>query len=498
MSHQPADPHTDLPALAARTVMASFDGVTLPEWARRRLAAGLGGICLFGENVASLETTRDLCAAIHEAAPDAIVSLDEEGGDVTRLYYAVGSPHAGHAVLGAVDDPTLTQAVAHDIGAELRSVGVDLDFGPVADVNSNPLNPVIGVRSFGGEPDLVARHVQAFVDGLQSAGVGACLKHFPGHGDTVADSHVALPVVEAPVEVLRHRELVPFRAGVVAGAVAVMTSHVVMRALDPEQPATFSARATELLRGPEADGGLGFDGLLVSDALDMQGASGEIGVPAAAVRSLAAGVDLLCLGPHFTDEQVEAVVGAIVAAVGSGELSRERLVDAAARTTAAAARLHAMRAGAGTQPGDRSTSAEAARAAITVDGTLGALEHAQVLRFVSGANAAAGRAPWGLPADSRLLAGVSAVDVVEGAPLPDLDPGRPVVALVRGGHRYAWVVAGLTTLARRRPDLVVVEVGWPGPDRLPARTVVHTFGASAVSADALDDRLTGAPNREVG
>ena len=255
-----SDHATDLTTLAARTVMASFDDDVLPDWARRRLADGMGGICLFGENVTSIEAIGRLCADIHEAAPDAIVSLDEEGGDVTRLYYQVGSPHAGHAALGAVDYPSLTREVAQDIGSELRDLGVDLDLAPVADVNSNPHNPVIGVRSFGAEPELVSRHVAAFVEGLQAAGVGACLKHFPGHGDTVADSHVALPVAEASVEVLRARELVPFRAGIAADAVAVMTSHVVVRALDPNRPATFSPVATRLLRAPEPDGGLGFDG----------------------------------------------------------------------------------------------------------------------------------------------------------------------------------------------------------------------------------------------
>jgi beta-N-acetylhexosaminidase len=486
---------TELQTVAARTVMASFDGGSLPEWARRRVADGMGGICLFGENVASLDTVRDLCTAIHDAAPTAIVSLDEEGGDVTRLYSRVGSPHAGHAALGVADDTALTRAVARDIGAQLRRLGVDLDLGPVADVNSNPLNPVIGVRSFGAEPDLVARHVAAFVDGLQGSGVGACLKHFPGHGDTVADSHVALPVAEAAVDVIRRRELVPFRAGIEAGAVAVMTSHVVVRALDPGQPATFSLDATRLLRAPETEGGLGFEGLLVSDALDMQGASGEIGVPAAAVRALAAGVDLLCLGPKFTEDQVQAVVDAVVASVRSGELAEERLTAAAARVTAAANRLAELRLSARStdrpdQP-DRA-SAMAARAAIAVDGTLGPLAGAQVVRLLSGANVAAGRVPWGLPPDGRLLAGSPALDVAEGDPLPDLDPARPVVALVRGGHRYAWVVAALNTLARRRPDLVVVELGWPGPDRLPGRTVVHTYGASAASAQALDERLSGA------
>ena len=488
-----SDHATDLTTLAARTVMASFDDEVLPDWARRRLADGMGGICLFGENVTSIEAIGRLCADIHEAAPDAIVSLDEEGGDVTRLYYQVGSPHAGHAALGAVDYPSLTREVAQDIGSELRDLGVDLDLAPVADVNSNPHNPVIGVRSFGAEPELVSRHVAAFVEGLQAAGVGACLKHFPGHGDTVADSHVALPVAEASVEVLRARELVPFRAGIAAEAVAVMTSHVVVRALDPDRPATFSPVATRLLRAPEPDGGLGFEGLLVSDALDMQGASGEIGVPAAAVRALAAGVDLLCLGPHFVDEQVQAVLDAIVAAVQSGDLSEDRLVEAAGRVAAASVRLQALRKAAPrTRPGDGSASVAAAERAITVDGPLAPIARAQVLRFVAGANVAAGRVPWGLPRDGRVLAGSPAIEVGEGEPLPDLDPDRAVVALVRGGHRYAWVVAGLTALARRRPDLVVVELGWPGPDRLPGRTLVHTFGASAVSAQALDDRLAGA------
>jgi beta-N-acetylhexosaminidase len=299
-------------------------------------------------------------------------------------------------------------------------------------------------------------------------------------------------VADAPVDVLRRRELVPFRAGIAADAVAVMTSHVVVRALDPARPATFSPTATALLRTPVSDGGLGFEGLLVSDALDMQGASGAIGVPAAAVRALAAGVDLLCLGPKFTDDQVQAVVDAIVAAVGSGELDEARVTEAAGRVEMAAERLRGLRSSAartGSRKGN--ASAVAARGAVTVDGSLGPLENAQVLRFISGANVAAGRVPWGLPAQGRLLGGAPAVDLVEGAPLPELDPERPVVALVRGGHRHAWVVAGLTALARRRPDLVVVELGWPGPDRLPGRTVVHTYGASAVSAEALDDLLAG-------
>jgi len=483
---------SELHRMAAQTLMAAFDGPELPDWVRRRLADGLGGICLFGGNAPDLETVRSLTAAIHAAAPDSLVAIDEEGGDVTRLYYRVGSPHAGHAVLGAVDDVLVTARVAHDIGDQLRAVGVDLDFAPVADVNSNPLNPVIGVRSFGVDASLVARHTDAWVRGLQQAGVGACLKHFPGHGDTVTDSHVELPVVEAPEDVLRQRELVPFSSGVRAGAVAVMTSHVVLRAIDPTGPATFSPAAVRLLRAPEHEGGLAFDGLLVSDALEMRGASGEIGMPAAAVRALQAGVDLLCLGSELDDERVQSAHDGIVGAVQDGTLSPARLAQAAGRVAAARSGLAALGAGAArsaAHPGEPSASEEAARRGITVVGRLDALTAPQVLRLVTASNPAVGRAPWGLPLRGAVLHGRPAHDLREGDPLPDLDPGRSVVALVRDGHRYAWVRERLAALAGARPDLVVVEMGWPGPDRLPGRAVLLSHGASTVSASAVDALL---------
>ncbi|MEO7236215.1 MAG: glycoside hydrolase family 3 N-terminal domain-containing protein, partial [Lapillicoccus sp.] len=379
----------DLHRLAARTVMAAFVGPELPGWARQRLADGLGGLCLFGSNVTDPGALTRLVARIHDSSDDAVVATDEEGGDVTRLYARVGSPYAGHAVLGAADDLELTRRVASDIGRELRALGVDLDLGPVADVNSNPLNPVIGVRSFGADPGLVARHTAAWVRGMQEAGVGACLKHFPGHGDTRTDSHVDLPVVDAPIELLRRRELVPFAGGVLAGSVAVMTSHVVVRALDPDRPATFSPTAAALLRAAADDGGLGFDGLLVSDGLEMRGASGEIGLPAAAVRALSAGVDLLCLGADIDDGHVRAVLEAIVAAVRDGTLPESRLVDAAGRVDDARRRLTALREAASTarsaSPDAASASTEAARRAVTVDGALPDLEGAQVLRVVTAA-----------------------------------------------------------------------------------------------------------------
>lgn len=483
----------DVRELALRVLLASFDGPTLPTWAADLLGEGLGGMCLYGSNVVDLGQIAQLTAAVHAARPSAITSLDEEGGDVTRLHYRTGSPHAGHAVLGRVDDVGLTRAVARDVGHQLRAHGVDLDLGPVADVNTAPDNPVIGVRSFGADPELVARHVDAWVHGVQEGGAGACLKHFPGHGDTTVDSHLDLPAVDVPLEVLRRRELVPFVAGTAAGAVAVMTSHVVVRALDAQLPATLSADVTRLLRED-----VGFEGLLVSDALDMRGASGGRGIPAAAVLALAAGVDLLCLGSEFTLQRIEDVVSAVEQAVADGTLPLERLADAAARVDSAGERLADLRGrAAGTDPDSRA-SEEAARRALDVPDELGAVERAHVLRLVTASNEAVGRAPWGLPAEGRVLDGGSPRDVHDGdRPWEDLDDAddRPLVVLARDVHRHAWVRDAVQHLVTRRPDAVVVDLGWPGPDDdagLGTR-LVRTWGASAVSGRALDERLSRGP-----
>ena len=282
---------TDLRRAVRATLMPGFEGPVLPDWLATELAGGLGSVCLFGTNVASPAQLRQLTAAIHAASPSALVAIDEEGGDVTRLHHGEGSLHPSAAYLGSLDDVDVTEAVAADIGAQLVAAGVDLNLAPVADVNSNPLNPVIGVRSFGADPDLAARHVAAYTRGLQGAGAGAVAKHFPGHGDTATDSHRALPTITVDVDLLAARELVPFRAAVAAGTLGVMTSHILLPAIDPELPATLSAPVLRLLRDD-----LGFTGAIVSDALDMAGASSGRGIPEAAVLALAAGVVLLCIG----------------------------------------------------------------------------------------------------------------------------------------------------------------------------------------------------------
>ncbi|KQW47868.1 glycoside hydrolase [Nocardioides sp. Root1257] len=427
-------PTTELDTLALQVLLPAFVGTTLPDEYAGLLAEGLGGICYFGPNTADgPEAVARLSAAIRAANPDAVIAVDEEGGDVTRLHALDGSPVLGPAALGAADDVELTRAVGRSIGAELAAVGINLDLGPVADVNSNPDNPVIGTRSFGTEPALVARHVAAWVTGLQEAGVAACAKHFPGHGDTAQDSHLELPTVDADLAVLRTRELVPFAAVVEAGIASVMTSHIVVPAVDPDLPGTLSEPVLGLLRDE-----LAYDGVIVSDALDMAGASAGRGIPEAAVLSLAAGADLLCIGTDVAVETVRATQAAIVAAVRDGRLPEERLRSAAART----AQLRRYDMG-GAPDAAVPAQVRAARAATLVEGELPDLTGAEIVSVSTAANIAIGEVPWGIPPDRTI------------APGEPVTGDRPVVLQVRDAHRRPEIVLDGAA--------VVVEWGWPGP-----------------------------------
>lgn len=189
------------------------------------------------------------------------------------------------------------------------------------------------MRSFGADPALVARHTAAYVEGIQSAGVAACTKHFPGHGDTAVDSHHALPRIDADLETLHARELVPFKAAIAAGSKSVMSAHILLPALDPDRPATLSPQIlTGLLRGE-----LGYEGLIVTDAVEMQAISATYGIERGSVLAIAAYADALCVGGGLEDDAtVERLRDALVTAVRDGELAEERLADAAARVRALA------------------------------------------------------------------------------------------------------------------------------------------------------------------
>jgi beta-N-acetylhexosaminidase len=455
-----------LSRLAAACLLPSFPGHEAPGWVLRWAERGLGGVCLFAYNIGEPEQLRRLCASLEGL----VLATDEEGGDVTRLEWERGSSYPGNLALGTVDDVGLTAAIAASIAVKLASCGLTMNLAPVADANTNPDNPVIGVRSFGSDPELVARHVAAFVEGTQAGGVLACAKHFPGHGDTSVDSHRALPVVAGDLDAA----LLPFRAAIEAGTAAVMTGHLVVPALD-EAPATLSrALVTDLLRGD-----LGFRGLVVSDALEMGAIASTVGVEEAAVRALQAGVDLLCLGHDLHEAAVESVHAAIVEAVGSGRLESRRLEEAAE-----AVRL--VGTGPGPDPGQAPDTAglDAARRALRVEGDvrLGAVPF--VVELVPEANIAAGEAQHGL-AEVLGAPGARVDGAAEMAPPRD----RPLVVVLRDAARHDWQRELAARLVESRPDAVLVEVGVPGARPPGAAGYLVTHGAGRVNLEAAAEAL---------
>jgi beta-N-acetylhexosaminidase len=448
---------------AAACLFPGFDGHAAPDWLKGLLAQGLGGVVLFSRNIADPVQVAALTAALRAEQPDLLVATDEEGGDVTRLETASGSSFPGNLALGAVDDPALTCRVGAAIGGELAAAGIDLDLAPVADVLLDPGSAIVGVRSFGSDPQLVARHVAAFVEGMQSVGIAACVKHFPGHGETVADSHLELPSSDASLEVLRERALPPFAAAVEAGARAVMTAHIRFAAFGDE-PATLNQAAIGFLRAE-----LGFEGVVMTDALEMQGAGGPEGIERSAVRALAAGADALCLGADLTPGEVAGVHDAIVSAVREGALAEERLVEAAGRVAELAA---------WTSPRplvDRGVGAEAARRALRVEGDP-AGRNPLVVELRPEPTIAAGPAGHGL---GELL-GAETVRLHEGDRLPLLDADRPLVLVLRDAHRHPWQRELVI------PGAIVVETGVPGwrPDRVRAFVATHGPGRANLRAAA--------------
>ncbi|MFC4059378.1 glycoside hydrolase family 3 protein [Planomonospora corallina] len=467
--------------LAAGTLLVAFRGTTSPEWVLRELENGLGGVTLFGFNVADPVQLAALTKSLR-AAGDPVVSLDEEGGDVTRLAYHVGSPYPGNAALGAVDDTGLTRDVYRAIGDELAACGVNLDMAPDADVNTADDNPVIGTRAFGSDSALVARHTVAAVHGLQSAGVAACVKHFPGHGATRQDSHLEVPLVDASLDVLHERELVPFRAAIEAGAKSVMTAHVQVPALTGELPATLSAAAlTTLLRGE-----LGYDGVVISDALDMRAITDTYGLAGGAVLSLAAGTDLLCLGPLPTEEDVRAIISEIVAATRDGRLPVARLEEAAGRV----ARLRAWFGEPRQAPAAESTiGLTAARRAVSLTGPAPVLADPLVVELETPPTIAVGDVPWGfapwLPETEVLRVRPQDADVPG---ILEHAAGRSLVLVVKDAHRYPDSRSVVTALLAVRPDAAVVEMGLP-IWRPAAATYLATYGAARANAQAAAELL---------
>jgi beta-N-acetylhexosaminidase len=488
---------------ALTVLQPGFTGTTAPDWLLRRLGEGLASVGLFGRNITSPEQLSALTAQLRAEHEDVLVAIDEEGGDVTRLEVRTGSSVPGNHALGAVDDVDLTRDVAFALGRRLAECGVNFNWAPSADVNSNPANPVIGVRSFGADPELVARHTAAYVTGLQAAGVAACTKHFPGHGDTAVDSHLALPRIDADRPLVEARELAPFHAAITAGTRAVMSAHILVPALDPDRPATLShGILTDLLRGE-----LGYEGLIVTDGMEMRAIAGTYGIEHGSVLALAAGADAICVGGGLADDDtVRRLRDALVVAVRSGTLPEERLADAANRVRALAewTRRATGGADAGAADSGRADLGEvglvAARRALRA--TFAPLPYEPpvqplyVAAFTPVANIAVGdETPWGVGAElARLLPGTETGTFAgdsAGASALAVAGTRRIVAVVRDEHRHPWMTEALDVLLTTRPDTIVVEMGVP---QSPPRGALHvaTHGAARVCGRAAAEVIMSA------
>ncbi|MFI5066189.1 MAG: glycoside hydrolase family 3 protein [Streptosporangiales bacterium] len=504
-----------LARLADAVLIPPFPGHRAPGWVLAALERGLAGVTLFGSNIEGPEQLAALTAQLHGAGPQPLVALDEEGGDVTRIAHLTGSPYPGNAALGAVDDVALTAAVHQALGQDLAALGVTVDLAPSVDVNTAADNPVIGIRSFGSDPGLVARHAAAAVSGLQAGGVAACAKHFPGHGSTSADTHRELVTVDASLDLLRRRDLPPFVAAIAAGVRGVMPGHLRVPDLTGDLPATLSSAAlTGLLRGE-----LGFTGVIISDALEMRAVRDAYGIPEAAVLAMAAGTDLLCLGRDLSEDGYLAVRRALSEAVSSGRLPARRLEEAARNVaqlrawlaTAAppgtavrgtpargtAARDGALPAGGGGE--NAHIGLVAARRAIRASDVPGPLTDPVVVELDGAENIAVGAVPWGLGAwvapgsVRRVPAGLAGGDPARIiAEVLAQAAGRSLIVVVRDAHRHPAAQAVITGLVAARPDTVLVDMGLP-LWRPPGGVHVATYGAARPNAQAAAEVLGLAP-----
>ncbi|MFD2333700.1 beta-N-acetylhexosaminidase [Cohnella sp. GCM10020058] len=346
----------DLKSKVGQLFMCGFHGDVPADGIRRLIEEyGVGGVIYFRRNLKDASQVERLTKSLQEMATvPLLVSIDQEGGMVVRLEDGV-TVMPGAMAIGAAGNAEWAREAARHAGAELRAIGINMNFPPCLDVNNNPRNPVIGVRSYGEKPHQVAELGTASVRGYQESGMAAVAKHFPGHGDTAADSHHALPAVPHGRDRLDAVELVPFRAAIAAGVDAIMTAHVVFPAYEPDGvPATLSKRIlTGLLRDQ-----LGYDGVVVTDCLEMNAVSETIGVARGAVEAVRGGADLILVS-HRLDRQI-AALEAVYEAVLAGEIPVSRIDEAVRRIWALKERRGLLAKTASVVP-DYARAAETAR-----------------------------------------------------------------------------------------------------------------------------------------
>ncbi|NLB84138.1 MAG: glycoside hydrolase family 3 protein [Synergistaceae bacterium] len=324
-------------------MMVFFEGSSLSENLQKFVAElKVGGVILYSSrgNIESVRQVAELNGAMQRTALAAsslplFIAVDQEGGLVNRISEGV-TLFPGNMALGATGDPSLAGRVASVMGEELASLGINVDFAPSVDVNNNPLNPIIGVRSFGSDPQLVARLGSAMISSFMEKGVFPAAKHFPGHGDTAVDSHTGLPLIPVSRERLERVEFPPFRAAIDAGVPLVMTAHVLVPSLDEKNPATLSPSILGMLRSE-----MGFSGLIITDSMGMAALKKERTMEEAAIEAFNAGADILLFGADKGHEETEhfGMYSALLDACRTGEISTNRLDESVGRILVAKSSL---------------------------------------------------------------------------------------------------------------------------------------------------------------
>ncbi|MDX6251113.1 MAG: beta-N-acetylhexosaminidase [Kribbellaceae bacterium] len=477
---------------AAGALIVGFNGTTAPDELRRAVAAGLGAVILFTRNVTDAEQVAALTAALRAERSDLVIAIDHEGGEFSHLAPANPWPLASPRSLGELDDVDLTRSSARDAAATLASLGIDLMLAPSVDVNSNPANPVISTRSFGTSAELVSRHGVAFVEGVREAGIAACPKHFPGHGDVAVDSHLALPRVDRSIEQVTAVELAPFRATINAGADVIMSAHIVFSAYD-DQPATLSRRILHGLLREE----LGFYGVITTDALEMQAITATQSIEDATVASIRAGADLAMIA--IGDADPRALTARLVDAVGNGSLDASRLADAAGRVRSLAESLAARARRRGY---DGAPIREVAARIVTGQEFPALGGSPYVVDLAQGLHPAWNPYFSGLPeifarmardSDGVVLRGEDA-DALSAAQAAAI--GRPLIVSVQDAVRTPWMRAALDLLLHSHEGEVFVLCSGIPEDRaiVPATVpTAVTYGRNLVVLEAAASALTRRP-----
>lgn len=455
--------------LILSTFSPGFGGTSIPEWIKPWLDNGLGSITLFGSNTPTLESTHQLIQELRSYNEDLVIAIDEEGGDVTRLFVREGSRYPTPALLGKCDDEELTYSSYRSLGTLLRELGVNLSYAPVADVVAVHNNPIVGVRSFGTTADLVSRHVVQAVAGLQDSGVGACIKHFPGHGAVVEDSHHSLPRIKMSKADYEAGHVSPFRNAIARGVSAVMVGHLVVDELDAHKPASLSSK----VQGEYLRGSLGFKGLIVTDALDMGALGGVPRIHESALQALLAGSNLLCFSGLGDQSQiVEASFVRIKDALKSGEIKSDYLAGIASPVRDFNSKILVSTEEKSEVDFDNLALGMHKSGSVNIKSP-----DVNLIEIGTKPTIAAGDVSWGIHRELR-AAGVK-FEIHASDSESALKSEKQLVVAFRDAYRDSQLLATLQNLQKRKPDAIFIDMGWPTLEFNP-KNLIRSYGSSAI------------------